>query len=199
MTFSEMTEIIAGEISPSDRKIAGDIFRLYLERTKKHIETVRMFGMRACQCLKDDERLADNLELLVDCHDEDKLNDALFMAHYAPYVVKRYCGTGLEGRFELKPEYVERWNEEYVVTHCLANGHHPECWDRSYGYGENHPPYDATAMTTEYLAEMVCDWCAVGLEQGNSAMDWFRKVNGERFIFTDFQKSFIERLIRAIE
>lgn len=199
MKLEEYIEIISGEIIPSDENLVREILQWYLERTKSHIEGVQAFGRKALQFVKDDRVLTDKLELLIENHDSDKLEDGEFIAHYAPYIVKRYCNTGLQDRFELKEDYKKKWDEEYVVQHCLQNGHHPECWDSSYGYGENHPPYDATNMPEEYLAEMCCDWCAVGLEQGNSAMDWFKKVSKERFIFTEFQKNFIENLIRAIE
>lgn len=54
-------------------------------------------------------------------------------------------------------------------------------------------------MPIEYLAEMRCDWCAVGREQGNTAKEWFEKVNGKRFIFTSRQQEFIGSLLKAIE
>ena len=54
-------------------------------------------------------------------------------------------------------------------------------------------------MPMEYLAEMCCDWCAVGREQGNTAKEWFGKVNGKRFIFTKQQQEFIVNLLNAIE
>ena len=199
MEIGEYIDIVAQEIEPADEEIVKDILRWYLDRTRSHIRGVQEFGRKALQFVKDDRVLTDRLEILIENHDSDKLEDDEFIAHYAPYIVKRYCNDGLQDRFELKDDYKKKWDEEYVVQHCLKNGHHPECWDSSYGYGENHPPYDATRMPEEYLAEMVCDWCAVGLEQGNSAMDWFNKVSRERFVFTEFQKNFIRHLIEAIE
>ena len=198
MKIGDYIDIVAQEIEPADEEIVKDILRWYIDRTRSHIESVQEFGRKALDaCAGEDWCCLLLMNLL--SHDGDKLSDGEFIAHYAPYIVKRYCNDGLQDRFELKDDYKKKWDEEYVVQHCLKNGHHPECWDSSYGYGENHPPYDATRMPEEYLAEMVCDWCAVGLEQGNSAMDWFDKVSRERFVFTEFQKGFIRRLIEAIE
>lgn len=197
MDIESLVPTVVQEIEPADGEIARGILEWYLERTRSHIRGVQAFGEKACRCLGGD--LSRELAMLVASHDHDKVDDMEFIAHYAPYIVKRYCNDGLQDRFELKDDYKRKWDEEYVVQHCLGNGHHPECWDPSYGYGENHPPYDATGMPLKYLAEMVCDWCAVGLEQGNSAMGWFRKVSVERYVFTDDQKRFIRDLIGAIE
>ena len=198
MEIGEYIGIVAQEIEPADEEIVKDILRWYIDRTRSHIESVQEFGRKALDaCAGEDWCCLLRVNLLY--HDGDKLSDGEFIAHYAPYIVKRYCNDGLQDRFELKDDYKKKWDEEYVVQHCLKNGHHPECWDSSYGYGENHPPYDATRMPQEYVAEMVCDWCAVGREQGNSAMDWFHRVNGTRYRFSNWQERFIPWLIGEIE
>ena len=198
MKLAQVLSIIASEIIPSDMAVAKDILKWYIDRTREHVASVQEFAARACAVFRD-EPWCCLLKAQAVRHDFDKLHDDLFIAHYAPYIVKRYCNDGLQDRFELKDDYKKKWDEEYVVQHCMNNGHHPEYWDVTYSYGENHPPYDATGMPVEYLAEMVCDWCAVGREQGNSAAEWFAKVDGTRFLFSEFQRQFISRMIEAIE
>ena len=46
-----------------------------------------------------------------------------------PYIVKRYCDNGLQGRFELNDGYEKMWNEQYCIQHCKNNGHHVKGWD----------------------------------------------------------------------
>ena len=198
MNLNDYISIIGAEISPGRDAVVGKILGWYIDRTMRHVESVREFGRKALDaCAGEDWNCLLRVNLL--SHDRDKLSDGEFIAHYAPYIVKRYCNDGLQDEFELTDEYRKLWDERYVVQHCLRNGHHPEHWDRNYSYGENHPPYDATAMPQEYVAEMCCDWCAVGLEQGNSAMDWFQKVNRTRYRFSGWQERFISWLIREIE
>lgn len=194
MELSEYIRIIMSEIKPADESIAKEILDLYLKRTKEHVKSVNEYGKRACEVLKDYEWCC-LLRVNLVKHDHDKLNDGEFIAHYAPYVVKRYALSDLKDRFEVTEQYNKQWNDIYVVQHCKNNGHHPEGWCKTYNYGDNFPPYDATTMPPEYMAEMVCDWCAVGHEQGNDPLDWFYKVNRERFIFSELQQKFIKNLI----
>lgn len=196
MELDEYVAIIRTEIEPNGNGLVREVLRRYVDRTQRHVASVQEFGRKALDaCAGEGWNCLLRANLL--SHDRDKLADPVFIAHYAPYIVKRYCCDGME--FELTDEYRRLWDERYVVQHCLRNGHHPEHWDRNYSYGENHPPYDATTMPQEYVAEMCCDWCAVGREQGNSAMDWFRKVNRTRYRFSSWQERFIPWLIGEIE
>ena len=197
MELNEYIQIVKSEIIPQDEEIARAILEKYLTRTKAHVKSVNEYAKKACEVLKDYDWCC-LLKANAVMHDHDKLTDGVFIAHYAPYVVKRYADGGLQDKFVVTENYNKQWNDYYVVQHCKKNGHHPEGWDKTYTYGDNFPPYDATAMPPEYMAEMVCDWCAVGKEQGNDPMDWFKKVNKERFIFTEAQQEFIKRLIEAI-
>lgn len=198
MELNEYIQIVKSEIIPQDEDVAREILKRYIERTREHVRSVNEYAKKACEVLKGYDWCF-ILKANALMHDQDKLNDGVFIAHYAPYVVKKYALDGLKDRFDVTENYKKQWNDYYVVQHCKKNGHHPEGWDKTYNYGDNFPPYDATKMPLEYLAEMVCDWCAVGREQGNSPMDWFNKVSRERYVFTDGQKGFIKRLIKAIQ
>lgn len=200
MELDEYIDIVRTEITPSDDEdLIREIFLWYIDRTRSHIASVREFGRKAVKFLKDEDWCC-LLRANLIRHDHDKTDDSVFIAHYAPYIVKRYCDSGLQDRFELNDGYEKMWNEQYCIQHCKDNGHHVEGWDEKYDYNkESNPPYSAESMPMEYLAEMCCDWCAVGREQGNTAKGWFGKVNGKRFIFTKQQQEFIVNLLNAIE
>ena len=201
MELSEYTRIISSEIKTPDgvdaEAVAKEILDLYVTRTKEHIKSVKEYARKACAFL-DKYDWFSLFKANAVMHDHDKLDDEMFMAHYAPYVVKRYCADGLNDKFEVTEAYKKLWDNYYVVQHCKNNPHHAESWDKTYNYGENNPPYNATEMPPECLAEMVCDWCAVGREQGDDPMNWFKKVNGQRFVFTEQQQKFIRTLIEEI-
>ena len=57
---------------------------------------------------------------------------------------------------------------------------------------------DASEMTRLDIAEMVCDWCAVSEERGNTPKSWADKNVNVRWEFTDEQKDLIYELIDGI-
>ena len=89
-----------------------------------------------------------------------------------------------------------------TLRHILENPHHPEYWTNTRMDGftrENYTPngaVDATSMPEIAIIEMVADWCAVSLQKGtNTPFQWFEKVNGSRWIFSDAQQTLIKDLI----
>jgi hypothetical protein len=56
-----------------------------------------------------------------------------------------------------------------IHQHTLTNPHHPEYW----GGMENMPEI--------YVAEMVCDWYARGIEFGTGLRPWIKEVGIDRF------------------
>lgn len=89
-----------------------------------------------------------------------------------------------------------------TLLHVLQNPHHPEFWTETSLDGftrENftpNGPVEATKMPEIALIEMVADWCAVAEEKGtNTPLEWFERVNGKRWIFTNKQQEVIKDLI----
>ena len=95
--------------------------------------------------------------------------------------------------------------DKATLIHIKNAPHHPEYWcDLSLeGFTrKNYTPQgiiDATEMPDEYIAEMVCDWCATGDEKNNSARDWFNSVNGRRWLFSEHQQQYIQELIDKLQ
>lgn len=84
-----------------------------------------------------------------------------------------------------------------TFLHITKNEHHPEHWTSTdiSGFGRfNTNPHgiiEAKAMPKDALIEMCCDWCAMSKEFGNSPFEWFAKVNGIRWQFTEAQEEII--------
>jgi len=57
---------------------------------------------------------------------------------------------------------------------------------------------DAMKMDNLDIAEMVCDWCAMSEERGNTPMQWADKNVNVRWKFTDEQKDLIYDLMNKI-
>jgi hypothetical protein len=83
---------------------------------------------------------------------------------------------------------------ECTLQHIKNNSHHPEYWineDLSDFSRENPGCHDVYLMPKDAMTEMLCDWCAMSEEFGNSPFEWFAKVNSTRWNFDDNQQKFI--------
>ena len=133
MELNEYIQIVKSEIIPQDEDVAREILKRYIERTREHVRSVNEYAKKACEVLKGYDWCF-ILKANALMHDQDKLNDGVFIAHYAPYVVKKYALDGLKDRFDVTENYKKQWNDYYVVQHCKKNGHHPEGWDKIHLY-----------------------------------------------------------------
>jgi hypothetical protein len=114
-------------------------------------------------------------------------------------------------RYTVKPKD-QRTKEEQealdmvTLIHVTNASHHPEYWcDRSKLEGftrANFTPHgclDCSEMPEECINELVCDWCSVGKRKGNSAVEWFNRVNDVRWHFNNEQQMYIRLLIDKVE
>jgi hypothetical protein len=90
--------------------------------------------------------------------------------------------------------------------HVRNNKHHAESWSNQAGQlisskdrDDVNVMVDGRLMPDVYICEMVCDWCAVGEEMGNSARSWADMKVGSRWLFTEEQVALIYTLIEALE
>ena len=114
-------------------------------------------------------------------------------------------------RYTVKPKDKRTKEEQeqldYVtLMHVMNACHHPEYWcDHNMLKGftrSNFTPngiLDCTEMPEECLNEMVIDWCATGKRKGNSATEWFNKVNNVRWKFNNEQQMYIRLMIDKME
>lgn len=128
---------------------------------------------------------------------------------YANKIGKEYLEHDRDKLFELKHGFALLYKPKYAKidehdinaatkAHIQANAHHPEFWTTTSLYRwrrDNTTPFgviDATKMPESALEEMCCDWCARSEEFNNSPFDWFDKVNGVRWYFSEEQVEFIK-------
>lgn len=174
----------------SNEKEMKDWFK---ERTSRHIGLVQKY----CK------RLSDEYPGLIkrgETHDKSKWEEP----EYTPYLLITWQykmkdnGKSFDPPADIK-EKMSRATEHHVKN----NSHHPEYHSKKEvgvinREDRDKPPeemIDATAMPDLDIAEMVCDWCAMGEEKGNTAKYWADKNVNIRWKFTDEQKSLIYRLI----
>lgn len=164
---------------PEHSRITEEQEQAFIERTKKHIASVNKYGK-----LLGKEYIS---------HDASKLT-TLFDG---------YCYYSFP-KDDLTEEEAHALD---LVTflHITQSPHHPEYWTDTNLHGftrtntNPHGIIDASKMPEEYLEEMVCDWMAMGDEFGNSALEWFNKVNGKRWFFTLAQQNYICDTIKKLE
>lgn len=166
------------KISESEIKPAEELKQKFIERTKYHIGLVNKF--------------AEKIGRTFPRHDNSKLTELL----------DGYCYFS-KPREELTKAESELLD---IVTliHITNSPHHPEYWTDTplSGFTRiNYTPHgtiDATQMPEEYLEELCCDWCACSSEFKNSPIDWFHKVNGNRWKFSPEQQEFILKCLKKL-
>ena len=184
-----------------------EMFAWFEKRTYEHIEKVQKYISIAI----DEIDGLDYKEMMLRYryHDSDKFEQPLLV----PYVYMTWmyhCIYGLKKEYKLS-DVMQKSCNDMSFKHCKQNKHHPEYWDCSL---EKNPdligtdrdkvegicttPVDATKMDKESMTEMVCDWCSVSEERGNSPKEWFNKNNNKRWVFDKYQQKFIKEVIKKI-
>ena len=99
---------------------------------------------------------------------------------YTPYVRRKWFEK------ETHTEFYRQMGDDVkaaIVHHVTTNPHHPEYWSSDYRGFETTAPCHVVDMPNDSVAEMICDWTAMGLEHGNTARDWYDKTRDTRWIF----------------
>lgn len=170
----------------------------YKKRTDQHINCVKNCASHLADKNHD---IADELLNQVASHDDSKWKEPEFTPYV--YLTWRYKCQDDDIEFDM-PDGMDDKIHKATWHHVSTNRHHPEYWDsdaspRSINKEDRdaspEKPIDATKMDKISLAEMVCDWNAMGLERGNTAKSWADKVVGSRFLFTEEQEELIYKYI----
>lgn len=185
------------ETKPDNYQEMKDWFE---KRTDKHIKLVQKY------CKKMEEYDSEKFKGLVESakvHDQSKFQDP----EVEPYIYTtwKYKCKDDGTKFEC-PEDIADKMDEATEYHILNNSHHPEYWcgrktNLINKKDRDKPPseiVDATKMPDLNIAELVCDWCAVSAERGNTPKAWADKNVNIRWKFTDKQKDLIYELIDEI-
>jgi len=188
--------------------ITDEMQDYFLERTHKHINLY-------CDKTKILSKIVDagfDGNVLVDfsnSHDFSKFeNPELY-----PYILItwKYKLKFLNKENELKlPDFANDLMAYATLHHIKTNTHHPEFYDDNIQL-ENYKEYSfnnrdnsnmtacySKPMPTQNIAEMVCDWCAVGEERNTNPIEWANANVNKRWLFTSNQINSIYKYLRDI-
>ena len=168
------------------KQLSSFIFESFLEsqmkkRVKDHIERVKYFYNKLIELgLISEEDIID-----INMHDKDK---------FEPKNLKRQA---LRFKEQRSTEEAKQIND-VIREHIKSNPHHCEYWGRK---DQDHLSkyINCEKMPDKYLYEMIADWHSTAEERGNTVMDYFYDVNGERFIFSKRQQEIIKKCTNALE
>lgn len=187
-------------LSENSGMITKEMADHYKKRTNDHINCVANCIEHLCS--KNPE-IADELIKRKNSHDLSKWEEP----EYTPYIWLTWRYKCKDDDIELElPNGMEDMIQKATWHHITSNPHHPEYWDDEANFEDNlnhkdrdKPPskiINSTTMDDTSLAEMVCDWTAVGLERGNTAKSWADKNVNVRWKFTNNQ---IEKIYKWID
>lgn len=174
----------------SDAELAQWILRYHVQRTKNHVENVKLCANYLREFFQFGGYF-DRFIAKVQQHDYDKLQGNEHVASFALNApLYKY-----KDLYEISPEAKRIYDEIEWPKHHQLNDHHPEnymhCPDPekkqwvisdeelkdAYKDKGGHP---AILMA---LGEMVADWAAVGIEMGDTAKDWWLKNKDKRWSY----------------
>ena len=174
----------------SDAELAQWILRYHIQRTKNHVENVKLCANYLREFFQFGGYF-DRFIAKVQQHDYDKLQGNEHVASFALNApLYKY-----KDLYEISAESKRVYEEIEWVKHHMLNDHHPENYmhrpdpekeqwvitdeelEDAYKDKGGHP---AILMA---LGEMVADWAAVGIEMGDTAKDWWLKNKDKRWSY----------------
>ena len=174
----------------SDAELALWIFRYHIQRTKNHVELVKL----CATYLREFFQFGGYFERFmakIQQHDYDKFQGNEHVASFAVNApLYKY-----KDLYEISNEAKRVYEEIEWVKHHMLNDHHPENYMR-----RPDPEKEVWVITDEELkdvykekgghpailmafGEMVADWSAVGIEMGDTATDWWLKNKDVRWSY----------------
>ena len=174
----------------SDAELAQWILRYHVQRTKNHVENVKLCANYLREFFQFGGYF-DRFIAKVQQHDYDKLQGNEHVASFALNApLYKY-----KDLYEISPEAKRVYEEIEWPKHHQLNDHHPENYMHrpdpekeqwvisdeelkdAYKDKGGHP---AILMA---IGEMVADWTAVGIEMGDTAKDWWLKNKDKRWSY----------------
>tara|TARA_R110000824_G_scaffold12226_8_gene53692 strand:- start:6834 stop:7424 length:591 start_codon:yes stop_codon:yes gene_type:complete len=173
----------------------------YIKRTKNHVSLVQKYCKIAAKEFEEFEELLERLTV----HDDSKFEEP----EMSPYVFitwKYKCQDDDSLTFEdcNPPEDIDDLMHEATSHHITTNSHHPEFHAPNFSLNKEDRDavpdkmVDATSMPRLDVAEMVCDWCSVSEERGNTPKSWADMNVNKRWKFTKEQEDLIYEIIDTI-
>ncbi len=190
------------KISKKEKSPTSEMKEWSEKRTKRHIDLVSKY----CNILAEKDERFKKLKERAKVHDKSKFEEPECSAYV--WVNWKYRCKDQGWKFEdyNPPEDIDDMMLEATTHHVLSNSHHPEFHSpnkENVINKENRdaPPekmVDATKMPDLDIAEMVCDWCGVSEERGNTPKSWADKNVNVRWKFTKEQSDLIYELIDIV-
>lgn len=174
----------------TDAELAQWIFRYHVQRTKNHVENVKLCANYLRDFFKFGEYFA-RFIAKVQHHDYDKLQGNEHVASFALNApLYKY-----KDLYEISPESKRVYEEIEWVKHHMLNDHHPENYMHRPDPEKNQWVISDEELEDTYkdkgghpailmaLGEMVADWAAVGIEMGDTAKDWWLRNKDKQWSY----------------
>ena len=192
----------------SNAELAAWIFRYYVERTKRHMQLVRICAEKLQPYFKF-HGMSEQFAWRCENHDKDKFSGNEHMAMYA-LACPLYTYHNL---YDIKQEAKDAYENIEWPKHYALNEHHPEHYMKQPDPAKEEfvisdeelvdffnkkycrSPLSGRVPLLLALGEMVADWMAVSLERGGSAREWWLKNKGSRWTFGPKYTEVIESIL----
>lgn len=156
----------------------------------------------------DSERIINEVEGYIKCHDNSKYSDEEFYGYR-----RKYNATEAEKK-EQDPYVLKQVDEEAEAAwrhHYIVNTHHPKFWafckihERD-GFGEptDWTPQDSKLeipepMSMVSIIHMICDWEAMSMKFNGSTIDWYiNKAKDERSYMHPYTRKIVEQMLEMV-
>lgn len=208
----------------SKRDLATFLYGWYMLRTKQHVKYVIAAGCYLKPAFEKNGfgSFFDGFISDLSMHDNDKFaNTVSYIA--ANIICSSLCDPNIKPLFEPTQWIRYHYEDKVQPEHVRKNNHHPESWasiprngrgrplmgcdgalfpilfDEGYfgNCGAHELPVEERYNGFRKLAEMVADWSAMGIEFGNTAIEWYDKTNGDRWEFSGLTMLYLESLLEA--
>lgn len=174
----------------SDAELAQWILRYHVQRTKNHVENVKLCANYLREFFQFGGYF-DRFIAKVQQHDYDKLQGNEHVASFALNApLYKY-----KDLYEISPEAKRIYDEIEWPKHHQLNDHHPENYMHCPDPEKKQWVISDEELKDAYkdkgghpailiaLGEMVADWAAVGIEMGDTAKDWWLKNKDKRWSY----------------
>jgi hypothetical protein len=159
--------------------ITQEMTTSFENRMNGHINLVKKYAQKIVEIFPE----FSELNTIVESHDSTKFLPENKPAYIHFNWMLRCRNT--ENEYKLSPE-IDKELSSIRAKHGLEEKHHPSYWG------------DVTTMPIIYICEMCADWCAVNEELKTSPFDFADKVLGKSLKFSEFQITFIRKLLQNI-
>jgi len=190
-----------------NEKIFKDLFDFHLKSIEGHCLKVK-WALKKFAKSKLAEELGfsqSDINDIAEAHDEDKCDP------FGPFTEEYAIISGVyNGKLNPEDYPYNSKLDKATKYHIKNKRHHPEYWDNNWEpepvktwterKSSKHTTANGSDMDDISIIEMVCDWKAQGISQGNTAKWWADKCKKDgRYIFKDDQWELIYEILDIVD